>query len=92
MIPNLFLVSGKSNIALVQAYIIIGHSLSSIGKATKAIEFYHKAITILESSSGAESEELLVPLDKLCNLLIEEGKAKDAESHSLRLKFCSFLF
>ena len=89
MILNLFLVSGKSSSTLVNTCLIIGNCLSSFGETTKAIEFYHHAITILESISGAEAEELIIILAKRCSLLIEEVKAKDAETH-LRSKFRSF--
>ncbi|XP_057798734.1 uncharacterized protein LOC131014697 [Salvia miltiorrhiza] len=52
--------------------------LSSIGRASEAIETYHHVIKILELSRG-EGEELIVPLSALGNLLQKEGKASDAE-------------
>lgn len=64
--------------------------LGSIGRATKAVDNYHRAITILESSRGPESEDLVVPLFGLGNLLIKEGRATDAESPFIRL-LCPFL-
>ncbi|KAJ9546142.1 hypothetical protein OSB04_025849 [Centaurea solstitialis] len=53
--------------------------------ATKAIDIYHRAISILESNMGAESKELAVPLNALGNLLMEEGKAEDAGTAFLRI-------
>jgi hypothetical protein len=61
--------------------------LGSIGKATKAIEVYQRVISILESSRGAESKDLVVPLSGLGNLLIKEGRATDAESLFNRLLY-----
>lgn len=62
----------------------MGKALGSTGKATKAIEFYDRAITILESSRGAQTEDLVIPLFGLGNLLLQEGKSKDAETPFLR--------
>ncbi|KAB2596826.1 nephrocystin-3-like [Pyrus ussuriensis x Pyrus communis] len=36
--------------------------LSSIGRTSKAVEFYNSATTLLESSRAAESEDLVIPL------------------------------
>lgn len=65
----------------------MGKVLGFIGRASKATDMYHRAITILESSCGAESEQLVVPLFALGNLLIKEGKATDAEKTFVRLLF-----
>ncbi|KAF5956034.1 hypothetical protein HYC85_008890 [Camellia sinensis] len=46
--------------------------LGSIRRATKAVEVYHCVITILKLSKGAESEDLVVPLLGLGNLLMKE--------------------
>lgn len=54
--------------------------LRSIGRVTKAITIYHRAVDILEKNRGAKSEELVVPLFALGNLFISEGKATDAET------------
>lgn len=59
--------------------------LSSTGKTTKAVDIYHRVIHILELSRGAESEDLVVPLFGLGNLLIKEGRATDAENSFIRL-------
>lgn len=59
--------------------------LGSVGRVRKAVEIYHRVITILESNRGAESEDLVLPLFGLGNLLIKEGKAVDAESAFIRL-------
>lgn len=68
-------------------------ALGSAGRATKAIDKYHRSISILESNLGTESKELVVPLNALGNLLIEEGKSEDAESAFRRLFLVScFLF
>lgn len=62
----------------------MGKALGSAGRAIKAIDIYHRTISILESNMGAESKELVVPLNALGNLLIEEGKVKDAENTFMR--------
>ena len=72
-------------------YLGIAKAHGSTGKATKAIEFYHRAITTLESSRGAESEDLIMPLFSLGNLLLQEGKAKEAETSFLRSKLFFFM-
>lgn len=67
--------------------------LGSIGRATKAVEIYHRVITILELNRGTESADLVLPLFSLGNLFIKEGKAVDAESVFIRLvSFFFFLF
>lgn len=58
--------------------------LGSLGRATKAVEFYHRSITILESCRSTENEDLIVPLFGLGNLLLKEGKPMEAESPFLR--------
>ncbi|RZC70882.1 hypothetical protein C5167_034051 [Papaver somniferum] len=52
---------------------------TSIRRASKAVEVYNRAITIIETSRGAESEDVVMPLLGLGNLLIKEGKAADAQ-------------
>lgn len=76
---------------LVTPRLGMAKALGSIGKATKAIEIYQHVISLLESSRGAESKDLVIPLLSLGNLLLKEGKANDAESHFTRLSFL-FLF
>lgn len=49
------------------------------GRAAKAIEIYHRAISILEISRGNACEDLVVPLCALGNLLMKEGRITDAE-------------
>ena len=63
--------------------------IGSIGKATKAIETYQRVITLLESSRGTKSKDLVVPLLSLANLLLKEGRANDAETHFTRLSLLS---
>lgn len=58
----------------------MGKALGSVGRATKAVDVYNRIISILESNLGADCKEIVVPLNALGNLLIEEGKAKDAEN------------
>lgn len=60
-------------------------ALGFLGRATKAIETYHRAISILESSKGEENEELVVPLYALGNLLLKERRTADAETAFGRL-------
>lgn len=91
LIENIFLLSGKNSVFLVTPYLGMAKSLGSSGKATEAIEFYNRAITILESSRGVESEDLIVPLFGLGNILIQEGKAMEAETPFLRLNFFPLL-
>lgn len=58
--------------------------LSSTGRTTKAVDIYHRVIKILELSRGTESEDFVVPLVGLGNLLIKEGRATDAENAFVR--------
>ena len=51
---------------------------------TKATDIYNQAINVLETNIGAESEQLVLPLFALGNLLIKEGKTTDAENAFLR--------
>lgn len=66
--------------------------LGSIGRDTKAVEIYHRVITILELNRGTESADLVLPLFSLGSLFIKEGKAVDAESVFSRLVSFFFLF
>lgn len=67
-------------------------SLGSSGKATRAIEFYNLAISLLESSRGIENKDLIMPLLGLGNMLLQEGKATEAENPFLRLNFFPAFF
>lgn len=91
-ILSIVFASGKNSVFLVTPYLGMAKCLGSTGKATKAIEFYNSAISILESSRGAESEDLIMPLFGLGNLLLKERKAKDSETSFLRLDLCVSLF
>lgn len=64
--------------------------LSTTGKTKNAVDIYHCVIHILELSRGAESEDLVVSLFGLGNLLIKEGRATDAENSFIRLVSISF--
>lgn len=68
----------------------MGKVFGLIGRATKATDMYHRAITVLETNMGAESEQLVLPLFSLGNLLIKEGKTMDAENAFIRLIFLAF--
>lgn len=65
----------------------IAKVLRSIGRSTKAIAVYQRAVDILEKKRGMGSEELVVPLSGLGNLLLSEGKAVEAENCFSR--YCS---
>ncbi|KAG8381126.1 hypothetical protein BUALT_Bualt06G0090000 [Buddleja alternifolia] len=52
--------------------------MGTSGRATGAIETYQRVLRILESSRG-ETEELIMPLFALGNLLIKEGRTSEAE-------------
>lgn len=65
--------------------------LKSTGRATEAIEIYHQTVNILEKSRGTESEELVVPLFALGDLLINEGMVLDAEYSFKRSYYLSTL-
>lgn len=71
---------GKDSAFLITTLLGMAKALGSIGRATKAVETYNRAINILESSRDIESEDLVVPLFSLGNLLIKEGRASEAES------------
>lgn len=75
---------GKDSAFLTTPLLGMAKSLGSIGRATKAVEIYHRAIAILELSRGAESEDVVVPLLGLGNLLIKEKRATDAEIPFIR--------
>ncbi|GKE01659.1 nephrocystin-3 isoform X2, partial [Tanacetum coccineum] len=75
----------SSSTSLVMPLLGMGKALGSVGRATKAIDIYHRAISILESNMGLESKELVVPLTTLGNLFLNEGKAEDAENAFMRL-------
>lgn len=75
---------GKDSTFLVTPYLGMAKVYSADGKATKAIKMYQHAITLLESSRGAESKDLVVPLLGLGSLLLKEGRAVDAEAHFTR--------
>lgn len=76
---------GKDSTLLITPYLGMAKVLGSFGKATKAIKIYQRVITLLGSSRGAQSKDLVVPLLSLGNLLLKEGKANDAETHFTRL-------
>lgn len=82
-----FLLVGNSSTLLITPLLGMGKVLGFIGRASKATDMYHRAIGILENSCGAESEQLVVPLFALGNLLIKEGKVTDAEETFVRLIF-----
>ena len=88
----LSLLLGKESTFLVAPCLAMAKVLSSVGKATKAIEKYQHAITLLESNRGAESKDLVVPLLGLGNLLLKERRVRDAETHFTRLSFLFFYF
>ncbi|KAM6586530.1 hypothetical protein CsatA_009135 [Cannabis sativa] len=83
--PVLVHMGSTNSVFLVTPFLGMAKALASTGKATKAIEFYHRSITILESSRGPQSEDLVIPLFGLGNLLLQEGKAKDSETPFLRI-------
>ena len=66
--------------------------LGAIGRSTKAVETYHRAIAILELNKGAESEDLVVALFGLGNILLKEGRTTDAETHFVRLLSFIYVF
>lgn len=68
----LLLITGEVSTVLVSG---MAKVLGSIGRVTKAVEVYHRSLTILETSRGSESEDLVIPLSRL---LIKEGRAADA--------------
>ncbi|KAF5947517.1 hypothetical protein HYC85_013474 [Camellia sinensis] len=60
-------------------YIAIG-DLKMVGSLLDMGWLYRCLLTILELSKGADSEDLVVPLLGLDNLLMKKGKAKDTEN------------
>lgn len=74
-----FSVLGKDSTFLITPLLGMAKALGCIGRASKAAETYHHAISILEANRGVDSEDLVVPLLALGNLLMKEGKANDAE-------------
>ncbi|KAJ0101006.1 hypothetical protein Patl1_05195 [Pistacia atlantica] len=76
----------KNSTFLITPLLGTAKVLGSVGRATKAVEIYHRVITILETNRGAESEDLVLPLSGLGNLLIKEGKAVAAESAFIRIQ------
>lgn len=82
---------GKDSTFLATPYLGMAKVYDSDGKATKAMEMYQNAITLLESNRGAESKDLVVPLLGLGNLLLKGGRAVDAETHFTRLNFLLLL-
>lgn len=83
VVLNFFL--GKNSIFLITPLLGMAKVLGNIGRSTKAVETYNHTISILELSRGAESEDLVVVLFALGNLLLKEGRAADAETHFVRL-------
>ena len=83
---------GKNSAFLITPLLGMAKSLGSIGRATKAVEIYRRAISILESSRGSESEDVVVPLLGLGNLLIKEKRTADAEIHFIRFIFRFFAY
>lgn len=79
-----FLLGIHSNF-LVMPLLGLAEALASIRQTTKAVESYHRVVSILEASRGAESEDLVLPLCALGNLLVKEGKATDSENAFVRL-------
>lgn len=88
--------SGKNSVFLITPILGMAKVLSSIGRTSKAVEFYHRAISLLESSRGAESEDLVIPLFGVGSLLLKEGKPVEAESPFLRFNcfppFCRMAY
>lgn len=81
---------GKNSIYLITPLLGMAKVLGAIGRSTKAVETYHRAIAILELNKGAESEDLVVALFGLGNILLKEGRTTDAETHFVRL--LSFIY
>lgn len=79
--------SGKNSVFLITPILGMAKVLSSIGRTTKAVDLYHRAITLLESSRGTESEDLVIPLFGLASLLLKQGKPIEAETSFLRFNW-----
>lgn len=85
---NLFSFAGNTSCFLKTPLLGMAKVLGSIGKAAEAIDAYQRVITILELSKGTETEELVLPLSGLGNLLLNEGKIYEAEAHFNRFVLC----
>lgn len=72
---------GKHSIFLVTPLLGLAKHVGSAGRAAEAEEFYQRIITIMESSRGADSADLVLPLYGLGNLLLDQGKPNEAEIH-----------
>lgn len=83
--------SGKDSSFLITPILGMAKVLGTIGRTAKAVEFYHRAVSILESNRGFEDEDLVIPLFSLGNLLLKEGKGKDAEACFARYSDSLFL-
>ena len=70
---------GKHSIFLVTPLLGLAKHLGSVGRAAEAVEIYEHVITIVESSHGADSLDLVLPLSGFGNLLLSQGKPNDAE-------------
>lgn len=79
MVDENFVIVGESAF-LVTPLLGMANALGSTRRTTKAVEVYNRAIAIVEQDRGVESEELVVPLSGLGNLLVKEGKADLAEN------------
>lgn len=84
MCVNLWFV-GKKSIFLVTPLLGLAKVLGSNGKVVEAAEVYRRVITIIESSFGSDSADLILPLACLGNLLLGQGKPDDAEHPFTRL-------
>lgn len=80
LVTLLFYITGNTSSFIVTPLLAMAKVLGSNGKTKKAIETYHRVVKILESSRGEESEELVVPLFGMGNLLLKEGRVTDAEN------------
>ena len=81
---------GENSIYIITPLLGMAKVLGAIGRSTKAVETYHRAISILELNKGAESEDLVVALLGLGNILLKEGRMTNAETHFVRL--LSFIY
>ncbi|KAA0042543.1 nephrocystin-3 [Cucumis melo var. makuwa] len=71
---------GEDSSFLITPILGMAKVLGTIGRAGKAVECYNRAISLLESRRGFENEDLVIPLFSLGNLMLKEGKGKDAET------------